>query len=377
MKVSLGFGIILAGLLAACGGTAAPASGGQSGAAPAKSGGSWDQIVAAAKSEGKVIIVGPQGDATKEALTAGFQKKYPGITVDYTGASGAQAVPKVLNPVAAGQRLTDLAIIGTTSVIESFMPANAVVPMKDYLVGPDDTDPSKWLNGKFHYADNAGLYNLVFSEYVKAPFVFNPQQASEADFKSNKDLLNPKWKGKIIMHDPTGPGPGESVVAYWYETPSLGKDFIKEFFANKPVVSKNDQQILDGVAHGQYAVAVGPSDVLTNEYVARGLPVKHMPGTSLAEKPYVTAGNGALAVVKDPPHPNALKVYLDYLLSEEGQAAWVKAAGFASLRTDVPHDNVLDILVPKEGTTYIEQQNEDSVKNTKEVVAFVKPLLPS
>ncbi|HLY67155.1 MAG TPA: extracellular solute-binding protein, partial [Chloroflexota bacterium] len=316
------------------------------------------------------------GDEATAALTQGFQKAYPGIIVDYSALAGDQVGPKVINPVAAGQHLTDLAITGTTTVIEAFMPASAAAPLKDYLVGPNDSDPSKWLNSKYHYADNAGVYNLVFSEYVKAPFVFNPQQASDSDFKSNKNLLDPKWKGKIIMRNPLGPGPGLSVVTYWYTTQSLGKDFVKQFFATNPVMSNNDQQILDGVAHGQYPIGIGPSDVLTNEYVTKGLAVKHMPGEALAEQPYVTAGNGSLAVIKDPPHPNALKLYLDYLLSKDGQVAWVKAAGFASLRNDVPHDQVLDILVPKPGVDYIEQQNEDYVKTRTEIVSFVKPLLP-
>jgi ABC-type Fe3+ transport system substrate-binding protein len=375
---------LAAALLAACGSAAAPSSatpaGGASpagGAAPASAPASrqWNDVIAAAKKEGRVVVFGPQGDATQAALTDGFQKQY-GITVDYSGLAGDQVAPKVVNPVAAGQHINDVAITGTTTVIDVLMPANAVMPLQDYLVGPNDSDPKQWLNGRLHFADNAGKYNLVFSEYVKAPFVFNPQQASESDFKSNKNLLDPKWKGKIIMRDPLGPGPGLSVVTYWYTTESLGKDFVRQFFASAPVMSNDDRQILDGVAHGQYAIGVGPSDVLTNEYVARGLPVKHMPGEQLAEKPYVTAGNGSVAVIKDPPHPNATKLYLDYLLSKDGQAAWVKAAGFASLRNDVPHDNVLPILVPKEGTDYIEQQNEDYVKTRSEIVNFVKPLLP-
>src|SRR5918993_319182 len=73
---------------------------------------------------------------------------------------------------------------------------------------------------------------------------------------------------------------------------------------------------------------------------ARACRCGQMNPEALQEGALTTAGNGALSIPKNPPHLNALKVYLDYLLSKEGQTEWSKAIGFASLRQDVPRDHV-------------------------------------
>jgi hypothetical protein len=109
--------------------------------------------------------------------------------------------------------------------------------------------------------------------------------------------------------------------------------------------------------------------------IGRGLSLKHLDSAALQEVTYMTAGNGSVVAVRDAPHPNALKVYIDYLFSREGQLEWSKAAGFASLRRDVPRDHVLDILVPKEGVDYPDMSTEQYVKLRMELVNFIKPLL--
>jgi ABC-type Fe3+ transport system substrate-binding protein len=116
--------------------------------------------------------------------------------------------------------------------------------------------------------------------------------------------------------------------------------------------------------------------VLTNEFIARGLPLKHLNPETLKEGTYITAGNGSLAIPRSAPHPNALRVYVDFLLSPEGQLEWSKAARFASLRRDVPKDHVQDILVPKEGMPYPDISTEKYVRLRVEVVDFIKTIMP-
>src|SRR5438309_878851 len=236
MKTSLHAACVLLGaaLLAACGGTAQPPPSVSGSVTKPAASGAWNDVVAAAKKEGKVSVIGPQGNEIRDTLTQGFQKAYPGIEVDLQSLPGDQIGPKVLTPMAAGQRVVDISITSTTTAIETLMPAGAVVPVKDWLVGPNDGDPGLWLNKKFTFSDNAGQFNLVFSAYVKAPWVVNADQASPVEFKSNRDLLNPKWKNKLAVRNPRGAGGGLSVVTYWWATPSLGKDFIKEMATQNP-----------------------------------------------------------------------------------------------------------------------------------------------
>jgi hypothetical protein len=70
-----------------------------------------------------------------------------------------------------------------------------------------------------------------------------------------------------------------------------------------------------------------------------------------------------------------MRVYVDYLLSPEGQLEWSKAAGFASLRRDVPKDHVQDILVPKENMTYPDVSTEKYVNLRDDIVQFIKTIL--
>ncbi len=243
----------------------------------AQSAQSWEQILAAAKKEGMVSVIGPQGSETRDALTLAFQKKYPDIRVDLQSMAGSQIGPKLFNELAAGRNSTDVLITGTTTALETLLPAKALVAVKPWLSGPNTQDPSKWRGGKLTFSDDAQSYNLVFSAYVKAPFIYNSQLVSGADFKSWKDLLEPKWQGKIALKDPVGAGGGLGNSTLWYSHAGLGKDFMRKIFALKDLVMpRDDRQMLDFAARGKYPIAIGPSDVLTNEFIARGLPLKHL-----------------------------------------------------------------------------------------------------
>jgi iron(III) transport system substrate-binding protein len=334
---------------------------------------SWEEVVTAAKKEGVVSVIGPQGTKTRDALSVGFQNKYPEIKVQVAGMSGSRVTPKLTKELAAGIYSTDLVVTGSTTALEGLLPAKALEPVQNYFGGPNTLTPSQWRGGKMTYTDEAQRYNLVFSDYVKAPFIYNSNDVSPDDFHSWKDLLNSKWQGKIALRDPTRAGGGLGNATLWYITESLGKEFIKQILSLKGlVIVRDDRQMLDFAARSKHPIAIGPSDVLTNEFIARGLPLKHLDPAALKEGSYITAGNGTLVVMQNAPHPNALRVYLDYLLSPEGQLAWSKASGFASLRKDVPHDHVLDILVPKEGMPYPEISMERYVRLRNDVVGFIK-----
>jgi iron(III) transport system substrate-binding protein len=165
-------------------------------------------------------------------------------------------------------------------------------------------------------------------------------------------------------------------MTFFYSEPSLGKEFIRQLFTQDLVFSNDDRQMLDWVAQGRHPIAIGIGNTLTNDYIDRGLSVRLLDGAALREGTYLTAGGGSVTVLKHAPHPNALKVYLDYLLSQEGQLEWVRSSGFASLRRDVPTDSVAALLVPKEGVQYRELHRENYVKLRAEVQDFVKSVSP-
>jgi ABC-type Fe3+ transport system substrate-binding protein len=271
----------------------------------------------------------------------------------------------------------DLLIQGTTTVITGLMSVKAVIPIRAYLVGPNTRDQSVWFNKKFSFADDAEQYNMVMSVYILPPFVYNPTLVSPEEINSWRDLLAPKWKSKMAARDPRLAGGGLAIATFLYANPKLGKEYIQKLYGSQDIaVSRDDRQLLDFVGQGKYPIAIGPSEVLAKEFIAKGLPVRQFNPEALQEGALTTAGNSAISIPKNPPHPNALKVYLDYLLSKEGQTEWSKANGFASLRQDVPRDHVSKNLIPKEGVQYLDSHLERYVNLRSEVIGFLNTALP-
>jgi len=338
----------------------------------------WEKIVTAGKKESKVVVFGPPGPDVRDAYTLGFQKKYPEIQVDFNGMQGAQVAPKLIAELKSQQYRTDLIIAGTTTALEGLVPVNAVVPMQPFLLGPETRDVSKWKAGKLHYSDDAEKYNLVYGNRVQVAFVYNRDSLAPGKIKSWKDLLNSEWKGKIAMLDPRRAGGGLDISTFWYtnEKLGLGKSFMKQLLTTQDIFMSNEErQIVDFVARGRYPIAIGPSGTLTFQLKAQGLPVELFGSAGLQEGGFVTASNGTISVVKNTPHPNAVKVYLNYLLSNEGQVVWSKASGLASLRRDVPKDHIPEILLPQEGVSYQETYREKYVLMRREIADFINTAL--
>jgi iron(III) transport system substrate-binding protein len=381
--------LALAIVIAACGpAPAAPTApgavaGAPSGAAPPAPSGqealdtaAWEQTVAAAKREGKVVVLGPTGVEAREALTESFQRRYPEIAVEFSGGSGAQTAPKVLAERQAGHFLSDIHIGGTTTMLSSLKPAGVLDPIQPYLVGPESKDLSKWLDGRFDYADNDAKYNLVFNRTLKASIAYNPRLVTPADLSTHRNLADPKWQGKIAMRDPRSAGPGLAFVTFLYTTPSLGPEFVRQLLGTRLAYTGDARQLLDWVARGQYPIGLGIGEVETVELIRKGLPLALLDSQQIEEGSYVTAGFGSVVVMNRAPHPNATKVYLDWLLSKDAQTTYSIASGGVSRRLDVPTDHIYDFQIPRPGVAYLDNYREPNVMIKDEMDAFLESAIP-
>ena len=248
----------------------------------------WERIQAAAKREGRVVVWGPPGAEARQALTSGFQKSFPGVDVEYTGASGSKVAPRLLAERQANQYLVDIHIGGTTTMLESLLDAKVLDPIPPMLILPDVIDTKKWWQGRLEFSDKEGRYNLVFSTNVKTPVAINPQLMKKDALRSYWDLLDPPWSGKIVMRDPLTAGPGLATATFWYAQPGLGKEFLQKFFTQQKVIfSRDDRQMLEWVARGEYIIAAAPSELHATGLRAKGLtqvidPVKRYVTRSMA-----------------------------------------------------------------------------------------------
>jgi len=167
------------------------------------------------------------------------------------------------------------------------------------------------------------------------------------------DLLDPKYRGKLVMTDPDSAGN----IGNWrfiYYSPDLGPKFITRLLTETQVTfGANEHQMMDWVGSGKYFLHVLAKLENTENARKQGLPVRQI--FSDKEGDTISTGSGHIVTFKNAPHPNATKVYLNWFLSRDGQLAWQKLTGRNSFRTDIPKDMIRykDEQVPKEGGKYL------------------------
>ena len=261
-------------------------------------------LVAAAKQEKQVVwytvqtipqIVRPLVDA--------FQKKY-GITVNYVRANSSAVALRIEQEARGGQHLAG--VFDGTDTMPALKRDNLVmawVPDFARAWPKDIADPDSYWVGTNYFVNNVAINTDL------VPTVDEPHQWS--------DLLDPKWKGKMAWGSSQSSSAGPGFIGLMLK--DLGEEkgtaFIKAMakqnIAGIPVAAR---QILDQVIAGEYAVGL----MMFNHHAvisARlGAPVKWLPFS-----PSLVTVNTA-SVLKDAPHPNAAKLFLDFMVSDEGQA---------------------------------------------------------
>lgn len=330
--------------LAACG-QAAPASGSApaakpsgatSAAAAASASSEWDTIVAAGKREGKLAIMGPPGDQVRGVLVDNFQKQY-GITVDFTALPGNQATGKINLERQAGQYNYDILVAGSAGSLDSLIPNKALDPLAPALILPEVKDPKNWRGNALPLIGPNGEI-LVMTPYQRGTLFYNKNLMKGDEIKSYKDLLDPKWKDKLQMDDPRRPGPGNATAIFFYLHPDLGPDFIKAL-AKQNVTLQNDyQQEIDIVGQGRAPLMIGAVDYLAEARMKQGAPIGIVEPAKIKEGTDVSAASGNVSIMNKAPHPNAAKVYVNWLLTKDEQEAYARANVFTDARSDVNAD---------------------------------------
>jgi iron(III) transport system substrate-binding protein len=341
----------------------------------------WDKVVAAAKKEGRVVVAesGGAGAETRRLYTDGFQKQFPEIRVDLTVSGGEGSIaPRMLTERKAGRFEWDVLTGGTTTPIEYLLPAGVLDPIRPALILPEVTDPSKWFGRQIDFADKAGTHVLVFGGYVKPPFAFNSKLVSKKDIDSYWDLLDPKWKGKTVLHDPRRPGSGLAAVTFWYGWGEKGKEFVRRYLTEQDVkLTGNYRQQLEWLARGDYLIGIGHNNSVMQELLSKGLPLAQFTADDIKEANYVTAAIASVSLVNRAPRPNAAKVFINWMLAKETQSAWSKVTGFWSRRMDVSHEHLDPGLIPKaeKMSSYQLNYKEDWVEKREEIVKFLNKLI--
>ena len=191
------------------------------------------------------------------------------------------------------------------------------------------------------------------------------------------DLLDPKWKGKIVAHDPRLAG-GASVLSFFFFNPDLGREFLRRMYTEQNVTIVSDsRQGAEWLALGKYALYFIPAGNDTTEIGDQGLPVKDFlrplkEGTQIG-----ASGTGTLAVFNKVAHPNATKLFVNWWLSKDGQVSAMTANPLdESLRQDVPKDMVRLERRRVPGARYqFTDADPNSQGGSEQVIAYMKSVL--
>jgi iron(III) transport system substrate-binding protein len=293
----------------------------------------WDTLVDAAKREGRLVISVGAGTIYREhALT--FQRKYPEIAMEIAAANAAVLMPRVLAERRNGQYLWDVHTGATT--VYPLRDEGAFDPLKPALLLPEVLDNANWLDGfDAGFNDTAKQHLYSFEGRLSSTFYVNRDLVSEAELSSVEQLVDPRWRGKIVATDPRRGSAASATAAHLLLI--KGEDWVRQFLAQDIVVASDNRQIAEFIARGRYPIALGMSEAELETFQREGVGrnVKPLaPKSELGGR--LSTGNGSMALYNRAPNPNAAKLYVNWLLTQEVQARWVEMISENSRRLDVP-----------------------------------------
>ena len=121
----------------------------------------WNGVMSKAKQEGKVVVFGAMGQTIRRAVTEGFTKAFPDISIEYTGARGGQHATRMAAERKGGIYRVDVVLTGTDSATIRIKPLKALDPLRPALILPEVTNLAKWRGHRLDFDDNHRLRGVV------------------------------------------------------------------------------------------------------------------------------------------------------------------------------------------------------------------------
>jgi iron(III) transport system substrate-binding protein len=335
---------------------------------------SWDELLAAARKEGKAVVSGPPSPQLRQALPAAFKERF-GVALEYLGGRSGEIATRLRAERRAGIYTVDLMLAGSQTMATILYREAMLDPLKPALFLPDAIDGSKWKTGKVWFTDPGEEYVLRLCNTLTSTLAINTREVKPDDLRSMRDLLDPRWKGRMSFQDPTLPGSGSNQAAQLYL--EFGEEFIRRLYIDqKPMISRDTRQLGDWLVRGTYPISFGAVDGDVEQLRKEGWPVS--PVYNLTDWPgTTTAGFGQLALLNQAPHPNAAKLFANWIASKEGSEILARALKVVPARNDIDDLSFLPPeMIPRPGVSYFDTYDWQFTVTTKEEVRLrIKELL--
>ncbi|MBI4334157.1 MAG: extracellular solute-binding protein [Chloroflexi bacterium] len=329
----------------------------------------WERTLVAARKEGEVSVFVSTGGEWLRELGAAMSQRY-GITLETGTAKVAELGERIVREQRSKVHYVDIVIDGR--VVSGLLQSEGLLEsLEKLLVLPEVADPKAWWRGQPDWlvAPEAKTV-LGHIASVSAGLLVNTDLVKFQEIRTWNDLLDPKWKGKMVINDPTTAGSGQSLMTMLaYKI--MDWDYLNRLVRQEPVPLRDNRLMVEWVARGRNPVLIGPPKGPSLEFMQAGAPLalhSPLPGG------YLSVSGGHISLLKTSPHPNAAKILINYFLTREGQTAFSKSSGYQSSRADVPTDHLLPALARQPGIEYPSVSEKGYVEQEAELTNRVAKL---
>jgi iron(III) transport system substrate-binding protein len=259
------------------------------------------QLVQAARKEGKVVWHTSLALPSSTAISHYFENKYKGIEVEVHRNGSQRVLQRFMQEAAAGLKNADIVHTSDAGHFELLKDKGMLMKFTPQSVAgfPDG------------FKDKAGFYYGMRA--TLSVIAHNPKIVAEKDApKTWKDLLNPKWSGKMVT---AHPGYSGIIMTHVLALVNVyGWDYFRDLAKSKLHIVQSANDPAGVVASGERPVGVNGAEYFYYKTLKQGNPIKIIypkEGVPLVVSP--------VAIAKDAPHPNAAKLFTEFIFSKESQ----------------------------------------------------------
>jgi iron(III) transport system substrate-binding protein len=311
----------------------------------------WAAIVEAAKKEGKVVVAGSPDPVMRNEVIPKFTGRY-GIPVEFIAGRSSEITARVKTERAAGIYSVDIFLAGPDTTATVLHGEKLIEPIKPLLVMPEVADGAKWKRGRIWFADPEERFVVRAFNSVATMLFINTDQVKPEEMRTAKDLLNPKWRGKISAEDPTAIGSGSNAAARFYH--DLGEDFVRKLYIEqKTVRTRERRQMTDWLARGTQPICLNCREDDVRPLVKEGFKILEI--FELTDiPPSINGSPWMLTMANRTPNPKAAQLFANWMLAKEGLEIYARGYGSATLRTDIDESFLNPGNLPKKGVKYFD-----------------------